>query len=62
MKRSVGKAGKTRLKLQLNKPAKKIVKRKGKVAVRVKLTFKPKAGGKAVSTTRTFTFKKKPKK
>ena len=62
VKRSVGKAGKTRLKLQLNKPAKKIVKRKGKVAVRVKLTFKPKAGGKAVSTTRTFTFKKKPKK
>lgn len=58
-KRRVAKAGKVRLQLKLNKPAKKVVKRQGKIAVRVKLTFKPKAGGKAVSTTRTFTFKKK---
>jgi hypothetical protein len=61
-KRRVAKAGKIRLQLKLNKPAKKVVRRKGKVAVRVRLTFKPKAGGKAVSTTRTFTFKKKAKK
>lgn len=61
VKRQVGKAGKIRLKLQLNEPAKKIVRRKDKIAVRVRLTFTPKVG-KAVSTTRTFTFKKNPKK
>jgi sugar lactone lactonase YvrE len=61
VRRQVGKSGKIRLRLQLNKAAKTIVRRKGKVAVRVQLTFTPKVG-KAVSTTRTFTFKKKPKK
>lgn len=61
VKRQVGKSGKIRLKLQLNEPAKKIVRRKDKIAVRVRLTFTPKVG-KAVSTTRTFTFKKNPKK
>lgn len=61
-KRRVTKAGKIRLQLKLNKAAKKVVNRKGKIAVRVRLTFKPKAGGKAASTTRTFTFKKKAKK
>lgn len=61
VRRQVGKSGKIRLRLQLNEPAKEIVRRKGKVAVRVQLTFTPKVG-KAVSTTRTFTFKKKPKK
>lgn len=60
VKRQVGKSGKIRLKLQLNKSAKRIVGRKGKIAVRVQLTFTPKVG-KAVSTTRTFTFQKKPK-
>ena len=60
VKRQVGKSGKIRLKLQLNKQAKTIVGRKGKIAVRVQLTFTPKVG-KAVSTTRTFTFQKKPK-
>ncbi len=59
VRRQFGKAGKIRLKLQLNNAAKKIVRRTGKVAVRARLTFTPKVG-KAVSTTRTFTFKKKP--
>ncbi len=61
VRRQVGESGKIRLALRLNKSATKIVRSKGKVAVRVQLTFTPKAG-KAVSTTRTFTFKKKPKK
>jgi DNA-binding beta-propeller fold protein YncE len=59
--RRVNKAGKIRLQLKLNRSAKKVVKRKGKIAVRIRLTFAPKQG-KAISTTRTFTFKKKPKK
>jgi len=59
--RQVTKAGKVRLTLKLNRPAKKVVKRKGKIAVRIRLTFTPKQG-KAISTTRTFTFKKKPRK
>jgi DNA-binding beta-propeller fold protein YncE len=61
VKRQVAKAKKIRLRLELNESAKKIVRRKGKIAVRVRLTFSPKVG-KALSTTRTFTFKKKPQK
>jgi sugar lactone lactonase YvrE len=60
VKRQVAKSGKIRLALRLNRSAGQVVRSKGKVAVRVQLTFTPKAG-KAVSTTRTFTFKKKPK-
>lgn len=61
VRRRVTKAKTIRLRLGLNRSAKKIVRRKGKVAVRVRVTFTPK-GGKALSTTRTLTFKKKPKK
>jgi len=61
VKRRVIKAKTIRLQLELNGSAKKIVLRKGKIAVGVRLTFTPKAG-KALSTTRTFTFKKKPQK
>lgn len=59
-KRQVAKAGKLRLQLRLNSAAKRIVNRKGKVAVRVRLTFTPRAG-EADSTTRTVTFKKQPR-
>lgn len=58
VKRQVSEPGKIRLRLRLNKPAKKIVRRKGKVAVRVRLSFTPEVG-EAQKTTRTFTFKKK---
>jgi len=61
VRRQVAKPRKIRLTLRLNKSAKKIVRRKGRIAVRVRLTFIPTAG-KALSTTRTFTFKKKQKK
>lgn len=60
IKRQFERAGKIRLALRLNESAKKIVRR-GKVAVRVRLTFTPKVGEPA-STTRTFTFKKKSSK
>ena len=61
VKRRVAKPKKIRLLLRLNKSAKKIVRRKGKIAVGVRLTFTPKAG-KPARTTRTFTFKRKPRK
>jgi len=60
-KRQVADAGKIRLALRLNKSARKVVDRKGRIAVRVRLTFAPEVG-EATSTTRSFTFKKKPKK
>jgi sugar lactone lactonase YvrE len=61
VKRGVAKPKTIRLPLRLNKSAQEVVRRKGKIVVRVRLAFTPKAG-KPASTTRTFTFKKKPRK
>ena len=61
VKRRVAKPKTIRLRLLLNRSAKKIVRRKGKIAVRVRLTFTPKTG-KPASTTRSFSFEKKPRK
>lgn len=61
VKRRFTKPGRVRVKLYLNKPGNSVLRRKGKVKVRVRLTFKPKVG-ETVSTTRTFTYKKKRKK
>ena len=58
VRRRVTKRGKIRLTLRLNRPATKIVRRRGRIAVRVRLTFNPKKG-KTLRTTRTFTFKRK---
>ncbi len=61
VKRRVAEPKTIRLVLRLNRAAKKIVRHKGKIAVRVRLTFNPKAG-RPTGTTRIFTFKTAPKK
>lgn len=56
VRRSVSRAGTYKLTLKPGRAAKKVLRAKGRLKIRVKLTFAP-TGGKARSSTRTLTLK-----
>jgi hypothetical protein len=53
------KAGPVKVKIKPTKAGKKILRKKGTFKVKVKITFTPKAGGKAQTVTRKITMKGK---